>query len=174
MKRNQVIFGVLLLGLGLLLLLGVVLEINIWSLMCPLFLIVAGVWLLLRPRLEDLPFNLKLVGDIRRRGDWQVEPEDIWLFVGDVVLDMSEAVLPDGETDLKVQGFVGSVKLRIPQGIGVAVNSTAFVSDVRLEGQKQNAFIMPVIIKSPEYDTLVKKINLETLYFVGDIKIDRV
>ena len=174
MKRNQVIFGAMLLGLGLLLLLGAVLKINVWSLMCPLLLIAAGVWLLLKPRLEDMPFNLRLVGNIRRQGTWQVGPEDIWLFVGDVVLDMSEAVIPDGETDLKIQGFVGSVKLRVPQGIGIALNSSAFVTDVTMEGRKQNSFITPVIEKSAEYDTSVKKLNLETLHFVGEIKIDRV
>ena len=174
MQRNQIIFGALLLGLGLLLLFGVVLNIDVWSLICPLFLIAVGVWLLLRPRMEGLQFNLKMIGDIRRRGDWVAEPEDIWLLIGDVVLDMSKAEIPKGETVIKIQGFVGSVKMRVPEGVGVELNSTAFITDARLMDQKQNIFVTPIMMKSPDYDTAERKIKLETLYFIGDIKIDQV
>jgi len=174
MRNNQVIFGTILLGLGLLLLFGAIFNIDVWSLICPLFLILIGVWLLLRPKMATAPFNLRLLGDIRRHGAWQVADEDIWLIVGDVVFDMSEAEIPQGDTNLKSQGFVGSVKLRVPEGVGVLISSTAFVTDVRLFGQKQNSFVSPVTMQSPDYASAEKRIHLETLYFVGDIKIDKI
>jgi len=174
MQRNQIIFGVLLLGLGLLLLFGVILKIDVWSLICPLFLIGVGVLLLLAPKMSESPLNIKLIGDYRRRGVWDFDSQDIWLLIGDVVFDLSETEIPEGETKLRVHGFVGSVKMRVPEGIGVELNSTAFVTDARLIDQKQNIFISPVNMRTPGYEESQKKIRLETLYFVGDIKIDRV
>ena len=76
------------------------------------------------------------LGDIVRNGAWQVIPEEIWLAIGDIHLDLTEAQVPEGETTLTVFGFVNDIKLTVPEGVGIGLHCSAFVSDVKMYGDK--------------------------------------
>jgi len=174
-NQGQVIFGILIILIGLMFLLGNLFDVNVGALCFPTALILLGVWLLLRPRLvgPDTPFRFRIFGPIRRSGAWQVADEEIWLLIGDVRLDMSQAEIPAGETHIRVSGFVGDVRLVAPEGVGVSVSSMAFVSDARVLGQRRDGLLLPVRLTSDDYETAERKIHLETMFFVGDVRAKR-
>ncbi len=103
--------------------------------------------MLLRPQLFDpnTPGQLKLLGDVHRRGAWQVTDEEIWTGIGNVRLDMTNADVPTGKTQIRVFNFVGDV--------GVWVSSTAFVTDARVLGQKRDYFLTSFELSSDNYET---------------------
>ena len=111
--RNQgrVVAGIAFIGIGLLFLVGTVFRVDVWAFCLPIGLIVAGAWLLLRPSMvgPDTRVQQKVLGDIRRKGAWDVVDEEIWLGVGDVRLDLTEATIPTSESRIQVFGLVGSV-----------------------------------------------------------------
>ena len=158
---------------GLLFLLGTLLQVNMWALIWPLALIVLGGWLLMRPRTAAPGTNadFRFLGEIRRTGAWQVAPEDLTAFIGDIDLDFRQAVAPEGETRLHLSGFIGDVHITIPAGFGLKVVSSAFVTDIRFMGQKHEGFLAPVEFSTPGYATAERKVLMETTWFVGDIKI---
>lgn len=86
-------------------------------------------------------------------------------------LDFMETDVPDSETVFRFQGFVGDVKVFVPEDVGVSVLSTAFVNNVRVLGEKRDGFLAPVDIASANYETAKKKIRIENTKFVGDIKV---
>jgi hypothetical protein len=174
-NQGQVLFAILIILIGLVLLLGNVFDIDVGALCFPAGLILLGAWILLRPRLvgPDTALWLRVFGPIRRRGAWQVADEEIWLFVGDVRLDMTQAEIPLGETRIRVFGFVGNVRLVVPEGVGVSVSSMAFVTDARVLGQRRDGFLVPVHLASDDYETAERKVHLETMSFVADIKVKR-
>jgi lia operon protein LiaF len=175
-NQGQLILGIVVIVIGLAFLIGNLFDVNVWTYCWPVGLILLGVWLLLRPRLvsSDTAVRQKLLGDIRRDGVWQVADEEIWIGIGDVRLDMTEAEIPPGETRVRVWGFVGDVRLSLPEGVGVSLSSNAFVTDVKALGHKREGILVPVRIASDDYETAERKVRLETTFFVGDVTVRKV
>jgi lia operon protein LiaF len=142
-NQNQFYLGIAIVAVGVILLLANIFRIDIGIFCWPMALILLGVFLLLRPRMVDPGTTLtqKFLAEMDRQGEWSVEDEEIWYFVGDVSLDMSEAHIPYGETRLRAVGFVSDLDLRLPQDVGLSVSSTAFVSDTNLLGHKEESFL---------------------------------
>jgi len=174
-NKWQVFIGILIILVGLMSLIGTIFDVDVGAFCWPIGLIALGVFLLLRPQLvsPDTAVRLKLVGDVRRHGAWQVADEEIWIGVGGVRLDMTSADVPVGETRIRVFGFVGDVKLLVPEGVGVSVSSMAFVTDARVLGQKRDSFFSPIHFASDGYETAERKVQLETNYFVVNLRVRR-
>lgn len=172
-NQGQIIFAVLLIVVGILFLAGNLLNINVWALCWPLGLIVLGVFLVVRPRFAPAGAHveMKLIGDIQREGPWQVSDEEIWIGIGDLDLDMTQADIPAGETRLRVYGLIGDVDVRLPAGAEVAVSSMAFVTDAKIRGEKREQFLTPLHWSSPGYQTAERRVSIETMFFINDMKV---
>jgi predicted membrane protein len=176
MRNSGMLFlGFLLILFGGLALVSQLFHIDFGTICWPVGLILVGLFMLVRPRLMPAGTHLDFrpLGDVRRHGVWTVQSEEFWSFVGDTKLDMSEADIPPGETVLRVYGFVGDVRLRLPQEVGFAVNSTAFLSETKMLGDKQDTFISPFEYTSPGYESAGRKIRLESWFFVANIKVEQ-
>ncbi len=175
-NQGQLLFGALLIFWGLVFLFGTLFRINVWAFCWPIGLILLGVWILLRALMirPGTPVRVTPLGSVRRDGAWRVADEEFWIFVGDDDFDLTRADIPAGETTLRVLGFVGDVKMTVPQGVGVAVSSTAFVTDSNVLGQKEETFVMPYTFTSDDYASAERKVRLEAMYFVASIKVKRV
>ncbi len=171
--QGQLILAVVIIIVGVAFLIGNVFDVDVWTLCWPVALILLGLWVLFSPRLigTDSAQRQKLLGSIRRYGAWQVKAEEFWIGVGDVKLDMTEAEIPLGETELRVWNFVGDVRLTVPPEVGVSVSSSAFIADVRVLGRKRDSFLAPVRITSENYETAERKIKLETTSFIADVRV---
>lgn len=176
--RGQVFIGAAIILAGLVFLIGNQFNINVWAFCWPTALILLGVWLLVRTQ-RGVPDTgvrqrLLILGDMHRDGAWQVADEEIWVGVGDVDLDMLEAEVPLGETRIRILGFVSDVDILVPEGVGVSVSSTAFVSDAKVLGKKREGILVPVDVVSDDYETAERKVRLETTCFVSEVKVRRV
>lgn len=173
-NRWHIFIGVLIILAGLVSLIGAITDVDTGMLCFPLALIAIGVFLLLRPRLIGSGVNVQLLGNVRRHGEWKVANEEIWIGIGDVRLDMTNADIPVGETEICVFGFVGNVRLLVPEGVGVSFSSTSFVMDAKVLGQKRDSFFVPFHLTSDDYETAERKVQLEANYFVGNVRVRRV
>src|SRR6266508_4038520 len=104
-SRGQLYFGAILVALGLISLLSIVFQVNFGALCFPIGMIAVGVWIVFRPKLsslglasKDMVSDVTLLGERRRRGNWTVRNEEFWMGVGDIDLDLTQAVIPSGET----------------------------------------------------------------------------
>jgi lia operon protein LiaF len=174
-NKWQVYIGIFIILIGLMSLIGAIFDVDVGVFCAPIGLIALGVWLLLRPRLvsPDTAARLKLLGDVRRYGDWQVADEEIGVIIGNVRLDLSSADVPLGETKIRVFGFVGEVSLLVPEGVGVSISSSSFVTDARIFGQKRDGLFYPVSFASEGYETAERKVHLETMHFVVNLRVRR-
>ena len=172
-NRGQLIFGGIIVLLGVVLLIGSIFKIPFGAVCWPIALILLGVFLLVRPRLAggNLPVNFILIGDHRKRGTWQVAPEEVWTGIGDVEFDFTQAEIPAGETRLRCYGFIGDIKLRVPAAVGVSVSSMGMITDLNFLGDKQDYIFSPAAVASEGYETAERKIHLETIYFIEGIKV---
>jgi predicted membrane protein len=172
--RGQLLLGAAVIVIGALLLVGNILDIDVWALFWPILLILLGLGLLLRPRMIDAgaTAHYELLGDFRREGAWQVADQEFWLAIGDVKLNMSEAQIPAGETRLRVWTFVSGVKLTVPRDVGVSLACSAFVTDATLFGRKRESILAPLRFESEEYAGAERKIRVELTGFVADVKLN--
>jgi hypothetical protein len=174
-RRGLLVLGSLLILYGVVLLLGVIFHIDVGQLCLPTFLILLGLYLIVgwrlfpgRPAVRLHPFP-----GIHREGAWQVTDQEIMLFVGDIRLDFSQAQIPPGETTWRIFGFVGSLRLIMPPEAGWKISSTAFLTDVKSDNQKQEQFVSTYKRCTPDYNQAERKVHVETYFFVADIKIDQ-
>ena len=171
-KNSQLWIGVILLVLGVLYLAAILLEIDLRGSFWALILIAIGVWLLVRPAYgEPGDGGFRFIGEVRRSGQWQVQDMDLRAFIGDVRLDLSEAIIPEGETVLSFQGFVSDVKMTAPWDVGIAIEANGFVSDLRLFKDKQDNFLSPGSLRSDGYESATRKIRIEMSGFINEIKV---
>jgi predicted membrane protein len=172
-NQGQILIGIVIIVVGLVFLIGGLLNIDTGILCLPTVLIVLGIWLLLRPWVagRDTALGMAVFGPVRRAGTWQVADQEIWLLVGDVNLDVTEADIPLGESRIRIFAFVSTIRLLVPEGVGVAVVSTAFLTDANVLGKKREAFLTTTYITSEGYETAERKIRLEPTLFVADVKV---
>ncbi len=175
-NQGQFYLGIVIVLVGVLLLIGNLLDIDLSILCWPSAFILLGLFLILRPKMVEpgTEMTQKFLGEVERAGHWQVGDEEFWFFVGDIELDMTQADIPQGETKIRAIGFVGDIDLYVPAEVGVAVASTAFVSEVQLADNKEENFLTPVQMRSKNYKVADKKILLQTTCFVGDIKVRQI
>lgn len=174
-NRWLILLGTLFILWGLVSLISILFHVNAGAFCLPVALIALGVWLLVRPRpvAPGTGFHLLLLGDLHRTGVWQVANEEIWVGVGDIKLDMTQAKIPAGETTLHILAFVSDVNLRLPPDVGVAVSSAAFVSDARLLERRYHNVFDTLHFVSEGYKAAERRIRLEVTAFVADLCIEQ-
>lgn len=173
-NRSVIIFGSILIFIGLVALVGALFDIQFGMIFWPMVLILVGVWIIIRPRMlpEETAFKLRLLGDVRRRGEWSVHDEEIWSFIGDIKLDMTEATIPAGEIRIRVLSFIGDVSLTVPEGVGIAISQMSFITDTRVFDElRRNGFLMPVDWASEGYSSAEKRVHLEMVSFIGKLRL---
>ncbi len=171
--QGRIVGGLLIIFLGVMILASQLLKISFCPLLFAVLFIIGGIALLLRPRTlgADASLRARLLGPIRYRGHWQVQEQEIWLFVGDVRLDFSEAEIPTGETPIRVFGFVVDLRAVVPEDVGIAITSNAIISDARLLGRKSDGFALPARLTSQNYETAEHRIRLEATGFISNIRV---
>jgi predicted membrane protein len=171
--QGRIVGGILIIFLGVVILASQFLKVDFCPFFFAVLLILFGVALLLRPRMlgADAGLRARLLGPIRHSGAWQVQEEEIWLFVGDVRLDFSKAEIPLGETPIRVFGFVADLRAIVPEDVGVAVTSNAIISNARIYGRKHDSFVVPAHGTSENYETAERKVQLEVTGFIANVRV---
>ncbi len=170
-SQGQIFLGSALVLIGLVFLFGTLFHIDVSAFCFPVGLILLGAWLLARPRMlaPGVRSSFVLLGDISRRGVWQPANEEILIGIGDVDLDFTQAEVPMGETTIRIYGLVGEVRVTVPQGIGVMVNSNGLLTDAKLFGKPQTSFVAPVETTNGDFATAERRVRIETFFFVVDL-----
>ncbi len=175
-KQGLLVFGVALIVLGVLGVLGGLLDIRWGEWFWPLALIGIGTWMILRPRMlpEGVAVTQKVLGDVKHEGVWQVENEDISMILGDARLDLSQAEMPDGETSIGVSHLLGDTKVKLPEGIELDLTVNELIADVKVFAEKHEGFATPVHVLTAGYADASKKLKLEVNSLLGGVRVERV
>jgi hypothetical protein len=174
-KRGYLVIGAALIVLGLLALISSWIGVDFCALALPLLVIAAGVYILLRPRFapRGAAMHIQPLGNIKRIGAWTAVDEELWILIGDAIFDLSQATLPPGETVIRILGFVGDLKLVVPDAVPVAITSVAFLTDSRIFGAKRDTFLQPFETATEGYADAESRIRFESWRFVTGVKVRR-
>jgi len=182
-KNSGIIFGLILMGLGVFFLFGFSLG-RIISKLWPLALIAIGLYILLKTKkrnrssddLSDITGDesgtTSMFGDIRIAGLADgIGAIDRSLVFGDIVIDLTEAKLLDGENNIDVSVFFGDIIIFVPDKFPVNIDLNVYFGDLDFEREHIEGFFPIIKHTDDNYNSAIAKLNIKCRVGFGDIKI---
>ncbi|WP_235885381.1 cell wall-active antibiotics response protein LiaF [Paenibacillus cymbidii] len=126
---------------------------------------------------QGVQHRSSFIGDIHMGKEfWKLEPMNISHFIGDTVIDLTTASIPNGETRIDVSAFIGDVKLFVPNDmqVEVKVSTSAFIGDMKVFDRHEGGLFRNMQMQTPRYADADKKIRVNVSMFIGDVTVKRV
>ncbi len=167
---------------GVLIIIGVIALLNNlgltrldWGFIWPVILIALGVFLIWRRSVHHHDPQVEhVVGDIRMEKEgWALQDQQVEAGIGSVRLDLTKAQIPDKETMLSVEAWIGNIEVIVPADLPISASGRVTMGSVTLLGDKSDGFVRALDFKSPDYDTAQKKVRLFASIVIGEIKVMR-
>lgn len=168
---------------------------EIWNLW-PLFLIYWGIQLLFFPHRQKKHSPDRKEGKAghwyhrRQRGDqyesnllgeinigkvpFSLESKDYWIGIGSIELNLTQAIIPEGETVLHASGLIGSINIYLPSQLPARVSGMTQLGSVELLGIKEGGFVRQTSFQSPEFENAEQRLVLDLSMVCGEIRVVRV
>ncbi len=106
---------------------------------------------------------------------WTVQDDAvISTVVGDIALDLRDAALPEGETELAVLCWLGTIQVRVPREFGVDVTAQSIVGSVDVLGEREEGVVRDIHVRSDGYDSQTRRVRLRLSTFVGELMVVQV
>lgn len=113
------------------------------------------------------------IGELRMMKDpFDLNDLNVSGFIGDVKIDLSKAIIPEGESTITISGVIGNVDVYVPPDIEVAVSSSAFIGDLSLLGSKRSGMSTKLYTVSPDYGDSPRRIKISISLFIGDVDVN--
>ncbi len=113
-----------------------------------------------------------LIGDINMgREMFDLEDLQLWNGIGDVDLDLTRAILPDGESKVLITGWIGDVDVIVPKDLALWVEIQIRVGEIQLFGRSEGGLSKEQSYKSVGYDEATKKVHMIIDLKIGDIRV---
>lgn len=88
-----------------------------------------------------------VLGDAKRTGHWRLRRHTTgWVGLGDVTLDLREAVFEAEECVIDLTVVLGDLKLRVPEGVAVRDETSSLLGDVKILGLGPAAPGAPTVV----------------------------
>ena len=118
----------------------------------------------------------RAVGHVRSAADgWAVADDAvISTVVGDIALDLRDAALPEGETELTLLCWLGTIQVRVPREFGVDVTAQSIVGSVDVLGRREEGVVRDIHVRSDGYEQRPRRVKLRLSTFVGELMVVQV
>ncbi|AUZ27817.1 LiaRS two-component regulatory system accessory protein LiaF [Bacillus cabrialesii] len=92
-------------------------------------------------------------------------------FIGDIKIDLSKAMIPEGESTIVISGVIGNVDIYVPSDLEVAVSSAVFIGDINLIGSKKSGLSTKVYAESSDFSESKRRVKVSVSLFIGDVDV---
>lgn len=124
---------------------------------------------------NDKKVRVFSVGDLElKKSNWSLEPMNLSNSIGDYFIDFSKAYIPEKETSIAIQGWIGDVKMIVPDGIPVKVKAKVKIGDIRIFDLRSSDLNRHLAFETTGYEEAVKKLNITIELKIGSVRIDKV
>jgi lia operon protein LiaF len=117
-------------------------------------------------------FRNKLIGEYRNlKQSYPISDINIQTGFGDIFIDLSDTILPQGETVILIRGLIGNIYLNVPSDIGMSVQMSLLCGKMNLLKDGKTAFNMTQKYQSVDYKNSSRKIKIVVSLLLGDIEV---
>lgn len=92
-------------------------------------------------------------------------------FAGNNEIKLHGGKLSAGLNRLVVSGFIGDVRILVPQGMPVLCTSSSFIGDVELLGKRTSGLGNTIDARTENYDSAEAKLYIAVNHFIGDVRV---
>ena len=112
-------------------------------------------------------------GHVKSAGEWRLDDAVVRTVIGDIHLDLRDAELPEGEIDLTLLCWLGTIQVRVPASVGLDVEAQAFVGTVDVLGVREEGVIRDIHVRTDDYETARHRLNLRLSTVIGELMVVR-
>jgi len=197
-QDKNVIVGIVIIAIGCLLLFDTFGFINIdfWRLagkFWPLILIIIGLVILLdsgaKAKADEKRIESEsgyggevvqestafgLLGDIKMSGLASVPDSiDKSLLIGDIVIDLSGAKIPEGECHISVSVLIGDIDIFLPANFPVKANLNCLLGSTTVDRRKSDGLAANLEHEDDQYAKASTRVYIHGRALIGDISVTR-
>jgi lia operon protein LiaF len=116
-----------------------------------------------------------MVGNVRIMDHiYELEDINVQYGIGDVEIDLTTAMIPEGETVIVIRGVIGNIRLYVPYDIELSLNHSVVIGKVVLPNHEETGFNRNVIFKTEHYKEAPRRIKIISSLIVGDTEVRKV
>jgi hypothetical protein len=114
----------------------------------------------------------RAIGHVRSdMSGWAVDDAVVSTVLGDISLDLRQADLPEGETQLTLLCWLGTIQVRVPREVGVDVTAQAIVGTVDILGRREEGVVRDIHVQSEQYAEQSRRLQMRLSTFVGELLV---
>jgi lia operon protein LiaF len=113
----------------------------------------------------------RAVGHVEAAADLQVRDGVIATVFGDITLDLRDAELPVGETELRLLCWVGTVTVRVPPDLGLDVTAQSLLGSVRVLDRREEGLVNDIHVITPGYAERPRRLLMRLSTLVGEVTV---
>ena len=115
----------------------------------------------------------RAIGHVQGASGMRVQDAVISTVLGDISLDLRDSDLPEGETELRVLCWIGTVHVRVPHDVGVDATAQAIVGAVEVLGQRDEGLARDVHQRVEGYERYERRLRLHLSTVIGEVSVVR-
>ncbi len=106
---------------------------------------------------------------------YEWEDIDIQSGIGDIIIDLSNTVLPKGEATIAIRNVIGGIKVYVPYEVEVKVVHSALAGSLTLLGNREQRLLnQSVMYYTNNYEEAPQKVKIITTTLVGNLEVRRI
>ncbi|HET7627529.1 MAG TPA: cell wall-active antibiotics response protein LiaF [Bacillales bacterium] len=126
-------------------------------------------------RMKPPRFRNSLIGDTHLLSDrFELEDFNAANGIGDVKIDLSKAIIPEGESTIAISGLIGDVDIYIPSDLEVSVAGSIIFGDLEVLGHRQGGFNRQMNVTTKRYEQAARKVKISVSVLIGDVDVRRI
>ncbi len=112
-------------------------------------------------------------GHVRSADAWRVDDAVVRTVIGDILLDLRHATLPEGETELTLLCWLGTIQVRAPRDLALDVTAQTVMGTVDVLGTREEGIIRDIAVRTDDYDAAPRRLKLRLSTFIGELLVVR-
>ncbi|MEX2373494.1 MAG: cell wall-active antibiotics response protein LiaF [Dehalococcoidia bacterium] len=112
-------------------------------------------------------------GHVRSAGEWRVDDAVVRTVIGDIHLDLRSAELPEGETELTLLCWLGTIQVRVPAHVALDVEAQTFIGTVDVLGVREEGIIRDIDVRTEDYEHATHRLRLRLSTVIGESLVVR-
>jgi lia operon protein LiaF len=96
---------------------------------------------------------------------------EISSFLGDVEVKLHGGRLGQGLNRMIVSGFIGDVRILVPEGMAVFAQSSNFIGDIEMMGKRSSGIGNSLDAQTKDYAEAPSRLYIASNHFIGDVRV---
>ena len=112
------------------------------------------------------------IGDIvLGRQPWELDGADVSMGIGSVDIDLTKAVLKEGENIIDIRSWIGSVEILVPKDLAVKAMVDVRIGEVTLFNDSYSGTSRTANFTSPNFNEADKQVIIYVNLNIGDVEV---